>query len=114
MADVKSCVNGMSRKLRVGQPVPVCGCLPNIQNLQYIMQSFGAEERVVKVYRATTKILASQDFIGLNPEAEWENANYNATNYITKDGEMIMTGQERGLANYVSEQTIPGIEDFHL
>jgi hypothetical protein len=114
MATDKSCVEGVSWKLRAGQPVPVAGCLYNPNNIKFVLQTFGAEKRVVKNYKATTDILESKDFIGLNPDAEFESANYSATQYITQDGEVVFTGQERKNAEYINEDEVPGVKDFYL
>ncbi len=114
MADIKSCVNGVSFKLRAGQPVPVCGCLCDINNLRYVLQSFGGERREVRNYKATTVLLESKDFIGINPDADYESASYNASQYITQDGEVIFTGQERTTPTYINEDEIPGVKDLFL
>jgi hypothetical protein len=113
MADKpQSCVEGKSWKLRASQPMLMCGCLCNLSNTRFVMQTFGGEVQSTKTYKATTDILESNDFIGLNPTAEYETANYNASQYITQDGEVIFTGQERKLSEYINEDDIPGVTDF--
>jgi|WetSurMetagenome_2_1015567.scaffolds.fasta_scaffold856560_1 hypothetical protein len=117
MANIKSCTEGVSWRLRASQPMPVCGVCQLVYNasqVRYVIQTFGAEQRAVKSYKATTELLESKDFIGLNPEAEFETANYNATQYITIDGEVLFAGQEKKIATYVDESEIPGVADFYL
>jgi len=114
MADINSCVVGTSWKLRSGQPQMVCGCLCDRSTSYYIMQTFGVERREVKNYKATTQLLESNDFIGLNPDAEFESASYNASTYLTADGEIIFTGQEQKLPEYINESLMPGVESFEF
>jgi hypothetical protein len=115
MSDLESCVLGTSYKLRAGAPAPVCNSCPCTMtkgSINYILQSFGGEIRYTRNYRATSQLLESEDFIGLNPEAEWETAQYNATQYINNDGEVVFTGQERKIPEFVNEDQIPGVVDF--
>jgi hypothetical protein len=115
MSDFESCVLGTSWKLRAGQPVPICDDCPCSMvrgSITYKLQSFGGEIREVRNYKATTSLLESEDFIGLNPEALYENAQYNATQFISSDGEIVFAGQERKLPTYVNEDDIPGVKDF--
>ena len=110
----KSCIEGQSFRLRAAQPALMCGCLCNLANARFVWQTFGGEIQDTKTYKVTTEILESSDFIGLNPKAEFETANYSATSYITQDGEVIFTGQERKIVQYVSEDDIPGVTQFSL
>lgn len=115
MADLESCVLGTSFKLRAGQPAPVCDSCPcsmSKGSINYVLQSFGGEIRQTRNYKATSQLLESEDFIGLNPEGEWETAQYNATQYVNSDGEVVFTGQERKIPEYVNEDMIPGVVDF--
>jgi hypothetical protein len=114
MADIKSCTEGVIWRLRASQPVPVIGCLGDQTKLRYLIQSFGAEQRVTKSYKATTQILTSEDFIGINTEAEFESASYSATQYITLDGEVVFAGQEKKRPTYVNEDDMPGVSGFYL
>jgi hypothetical protein len=110
-----NCVEGTSWKLRMGQPQLVCGCPCTITpDKTFIIQTFGVEVRTVKNYKATTEILESKDFIGLNPEAEYESASYNGTQYISTGGEVILTGQENKIPEYVDESEMPGVENFEF
>lgn len=128
MADenVKSCVNGDSYRLRAGTAQAVCttndydtmNCMCNENQssigIKFIKQSFGAEKRTVKNYRATAQLAESADMIGLNPQGTMESASYQATQYITKDGEVIFTGQEQMLPEYTTEENMPGVQQFLL
>jgi hypothetical protein len=123
MADIKSCVQGESFKLRAGTPQPVCAtnttdCLCNEDQsgptTQFILQTFGAEKRVVNSIKATTRILASEDFIGLNPQADYESASYQGTNYTDADGEVMFTGQEQSIPEYTTEDQMVGVTNFQF
>jgi hypothetical protein len=111
---IKSCSEGSSWRLRTGQPVLMCGCPCKITpgTVYYVMQTFGGEEREVRNFRATTELLESSDFIGINPEGEFEGANYSASQYVTSDGDIVFTGQERKIVNYINEDDVPGVEAF--
>ena len=50
--------------------------------------------------------------IGLNPQGTMESASYQATQYVTKEGEIIFTGQEQMLPEYMTEDQMPGVSDF--
>lgn len=111
---IKSCSDGLSWRLRAGQPILMCGCPCKITpgTVQYVMQTFGGEEREVTNLRATTELLESSDFIGINPEGEYEAANYSATQYVTSNNEVVFTGQERKIVRYINEDEVPGVENF--
>jgi hypothetical protein len=81
-------------------------------SINYILQSFGGEVRVTRNYRATSQLLESEDFIGLNPEASFETAQYNASQYVDAEGNIVFTGQERKIPTFVDEDEIPGVKDF--
>jgi hypothetical protein len=110
---MKNCSVGESVKLRAGQPKPVCGC-PCVQkpSNQLILQTFGGERRQVLSYKATTELLASKDFVGMNPEGEFDSASYQATQYVSRDGDVFFSGQEHKLPTYVSEDMIPGVSEL--
>ena len=110
----KSCHEGVSYKLRTGQPQSICGCpcTSSAQARMFVMQSFGAERRAVKSYRATTEILESNDFIGMNPEAVFESASYNALPYTSGNNELFFQGQEQSIPTYIDESQMPGVSDF--
>jgi len=126
MADeeVISCVEGESYRLRAGTPQAICtsnphdteNCMCNQDqtgvSISFVKQSFGAEKRVVKNYRATTQLAESSDMIGLNPTGDLESASYQATQYIDKNGEVIFTGQEQLLPEYITEKNMPGVSNF--
>ena len=124
MADIKSCIIGESYKLRAGAAQPICtvndhdtqNCMCNEDqstvNIRFIKQSFGAEKRVVKNYKATTQLAESADMIGLNPQGTMESASYQATQYVTKEGDIIFTGQEQMLPEYITEDNMPGVSNF--
>jgi hypothetical protein len=112
MAEV-SCTKGISYKLRSGQPLAQKGC-PAGLTTGFVMQTFGGEVRTSRVYTATTEIAESNDMIGLNPDAELESASYQGTNYIDKDSNLILTGQEVELVTYVDETKIPGVKNFEF
>jgi hypothetical protein len=111
---INSCSVGESWKLRSGQPILMCGCPCTITpgTISYVMQTFGAELAEVRNYRATTQLLESADFIGINPDGEFETASYNASNYVTSNNEVVFTGQEKKIATYINEDDVPGVEAF--
>lgn len=106
-----SCVKGVSFKLRAGQPAAQKGC-PTGQTTGFVMQTFGGEKRQRRVYKATTEIAESNDMIGLNPEGELESASYQGTQYVSKDGDLILSGEEVELVEYVDEAQIPGVSSL--
>lgn len=122
--DIKSCVQGESYRLRSGAAQPICAsneydtqnCICNEDQsgptMKFIKQSFGVEKRVIKNYRATAQLAESNDMIGLNPQGTMESASYQATQYVTKEGEIIFTGQEQMLPEYTTEDQMPGVSDF--
>lgn len=123
MADIKSCSEGESYRLRAGTPQPICAtsttdCLCNedqtAPTTQFVIQSFGAEKRTVNSLKATTRLLASEDFIGLNPQGDYESASYQGTNYTDSDGEVMFTGQEQSIPEYTHENQMPGVTDFQF
>jgi hypothetical protein len=107
----KSCIKGVSHRLRAGQPVVQKGC-PSGGTTSYVLQSFGAERRTTHTFRATDSILCSSDFIGLSQSAEYETANYQGTNYVSKDGDILLSGQEVKIVEYISESQMPGVNNF--
>jgi hypothetical protein len=113
MADEISCTKGVSYRLRAGQAQAQKGC-PAGLTTGFVMQTFGGEKRVTRVYYNTTQIAESNDMIGLNPEAELESANYQGTNYMSKEGELVLTGQEVEIVEYVREEGIPGVSNFRF
>lgn len=111
MADEVSCVKGISYKLRSGQPLAQKGC-PAGLTTGFVMQTFGGEKRVTRTYSNTTQIVESNDMIGLNPDAELESASYQGTNYMSKGGELVLSGQEVELVQYIDETKVPGVANF--
>lgn len=122
MADnFKNCTIGESFELSAGQPQPICTgdpydttnciCHPGSQ-IRYVMQTFGGKKRTTINHRATTQLLESNDFIGLNADAEYESASYQGTQYVTKDGEVVFTGREQKRVEYIGESEVPGVSDF--
>lgn len=121
---VKSCVEGESYRLRAGTAQAICTsndydtmncmCNENQSNvsIRFVKQSFGVEKRVVRNYRATDQLAESADMIGLNPQGTMESASYQGTQYVTKDGEVIFTGQENLLPEYTTEENMPGVSNF--
>jgi hypothetical protein len=87
------------------------GC-PAGRTTGFIMQTFGGEKRITRTYRATSEIVESNDMIGLNPEAEFESASYQGTQYVSKEGNLLLSGQEVELVQYVDETEIPGVANF--
>ena len=113
----ESCIKGISWKLRAGAPMPICDSCPCTMtkgSISYVLQSFGGEVRETRNYKATSQLLESEDFIGLNPEALFENAQYNGTVYQDTDGNTLFTGQERGIVTFIDEDEIPGVKDFKI
>jgi hypothetical protein len=109
---VRSCTKGVSYKLRCGQPQPQRGCPSTNPTREFVLQTFGGERRTVRTYKATNEILESNDMIGLNALAEFESASYQGTNYTNKDGDLLLTGQETELVEYIDESKIPGVKNF--
>jgi hypothetical protein len=109
----ESCVKGVSFKLRAGQPLAQKGC-PAGLTTGFIMQTFGGEKRVTRTYKATTEIAESNDMIGLNPNAELESASYQGTQYVSKDGHLLLSGQEVELVQYIDEADVPGVNNFEF
>jgi hypothetical protein len=107
----KSCIKGVSYKLRSGQQMAQKGC-PAGLTTGFVMQTFGGEKRQKRVYRATSEIVESNDMIGLNPNAEFESASYQGTNYVSIDGELLLSGEEIELVEYVDETEIPGVSSL--
>ena len=110
---MQNCVVGQSTKLRAGQPQPICGC-PCVQKVsnQLVLQTFGGEVAQVNSYKATLQLLESGDFVGMNPDGEYENASYQATQRVSKDGEVFYSGQEHKYPTYVNEDMIPGVREL--
>jgi hypothetical protein len=113
MAD-ESCIKGVDFKLRAGQPQPQRGCPTDNLTKSFILQTFGGEKRVTRTYRATKEIVESNDMIGLNPNAELESASYQGTNYVSKDGDLLLSGQEVELVQYIDETEVPGVAGFEF
>jgi len=111
---IKSCSEGVGFKLRAGQPILMCGCPCKITpgTVEYVMQVFGAEKNSIINYRATTELLESSDFVGINPDGEYTTANYSASQYTTSEGEIVFTGQEHKIVTYINEDLVPGISNF--
>jgi len=107
----KSCVKGVSYKLRAGQPLAQKGC-PAGLTTGFVMQTFGGEMRTTRTYKATSEIAESNDMVGLNPEGELESASYQGTNYVSAEGELLLSGQETETVRYVDESKIPGVSNF--
>lgn len=113
MAD-DSCVKGIDYRVRAGTPQPQRGCPTGNITTSFIMQTFGGERRTTRTYKATTEIAESQDLIGLNPSAELESASYQGTNYVSKEGDLFLSGQEVELVEYVDETEVPGVANFEF
>ena len=109
----ESCVKGVSYKLRSGQPQAQKGC-PAGLTTGFVMQTFGGEKRTVRNYKATVEIAESNDMIGLNPNAELESASYQGMQYVSKDGDLFLSGQEVELVEYVDETDVPGVANFEF
>jgi hypothetical protein len=107
----KSCIKGFSYKLRAGTAQAQKGC-PAGRTTGFIMQTFGGEKRVTRTYKATTEIAESKDMIGLNPEAELESASYQGTQYVSREGDLLLSGQEVELVQYIDETKVPGVANF--
>jgi hypothetical protein len=120
MADTQICVLGESWKLRAAEPqvsfdTPSDDCICVISKTRvprFILQTFGAEKRVVRSYKATTRLLASLDFVGLDPDSEYETASYNATTYTDQNGNVVFQGQETKVPTYLPESQMPGVSNF--
>lgn len=92
------------------------GCPTGVPN-EYILQTFGASRIKVDVKSATTELLKSEDMQGLKPGDE-EDSNYRETTYTkasyscrglrTTDGDIVFSGQEEHVSEFVDEDEVPG------
>jgi len=92
------------------------GCPTGIPE-EYIFQTFGADKTIVDVLSATTTLLKSADMQGLKPGDE-EDPSYRATTYTkasysgrglrTTDGDIVYSGQEEHVSEFVDENEVPG------
>lgn len=110
----KSCVKGVDFRLRAGQPQPQRGCPTGNLTTGFVLQSFGGERRTTRTYKATTEVIESSDLIGLNPDAQFESATYQGTQYVSKDGELFLSGQEIEMVEYIREEDVPGVSTFEF
>ena len=109
---VASCTKGIDYKLRAGTPAPQRGCPSLPPTRGFILQTFGGEMKVSNVYYATDTICESNDMIGLRPDAPYESANYQGTIYMSKNGDMLLTGTEVHITQYIQESQVPGVSNF--
>jgi hypothetical protein len=82
----------------------------------YYFQTFGASKIKVTVHSATTTLLKSSDMQGLKPGDE-ENSSYRDSTYTkasyscrglrTTDGDIVFSGQEEHVAEFVDEDSVP-------
>jgi hypothetical protein len=110
----ESCINSNGWKLRAGQPQVVCArssedceCSPGIRNTM-VLQSFGMEVITGRQYMATDTLPLSTEFIGMSTDGTLENANFNASQYSTLQGELVYQGSEQLLTTYSTEDHMPG------
>ena len=92
------------------------GC-PTSSVLSYVFQTFGGQKTTVDVKDATTVLLKSADMQGLKPGDE-EDPNYIATTYTkasysgrglrTTDGDIVFSGQEEHILEFIDEEEVPG------
>lgn len=83
----------------------------------FIYQTFGAEKGTVIIHSATTKILKSADMQGMKAGNE-EDSEYRGTTYIrasysgrglrTTDGDIVFSGQEEKIPEFIDESQVPG------
>jgi hypothetical protein len=92
------------------------GC-PTSSISEYIFQTFGGEKAVIDVYSATTTILKSSDMQGLKPgdeedpayrETTYTKASYSCRGLRTTDGDIVYSGQEEHIAEFIEEEDVPG------
>ena len=84
---------------------------------EYIYQTFGATKTTIDVHSATTTLLKSSDMQGLKPGDE-EDSSYRASTYTkasysgrglrTTDGDIVFSGQEEHVAEFVDESEVEG------
>lgn len=114
----KICTVTTNFQLRASNPVVRIGCGNVYHGTQggteytFVLQTFGVEKKEVITYKATTELLESKDFIGLNPDAEFENANYNATIYTDKEGNTVFQGTETKVPTYDDERSMPSLTEI--
>ena len=91
------------------------GCPSNIY--EYVYQTFGADKIVVDVYSAKTELLKSSDMQGLKPGDEedpaYRDTTYTKASYSGKgmrdtDGNIVYSGQEEHVRQFVDESEVPG------
>jgi len=116
----ESCSLNKSYKLRCSQPVLVCSdntqqceCAPG-RRTTMVISSFGLDIINGRTIQATDNLPLSIDFIGISPDGTLESANFNATQYLTKDGDIVWNGQEIPPTQHELELEMPGIEVGNL
>lgn len=103
--------------IRAGGLQPVgAGCPTGIPT-QYIYQTFGAEKTIVDIYDATTQFKKSEDMQGLKPGDETDpayrnntyvRASYSGRGLRTTDGDIVYSGQEEHVKEFIEEEDVPG------
>ena len=103
--------------IRAGSLQPVgAGCPTGIPT-EYIYQTFGASKTITDSYDATIQFLKSSDMQGLSPGDETDpsyrnntyvRASYSGKALRTTDGDMVFSGQEEHVSEFVEEEEVPG------
>ena len=85
----------------------------------FVFQTFGATKTTIVVHSATTELLKSSDMQGMK-EGNEEDASYRNTTYTrasysgrglrTTDGDIVFSGQEEKVPEFVDESQVPGWE----
>jgi hypothetical protein len=108
----KVCVISQNITLRAGAPAVSVGCPSEVgDRSSFILQTFGVKKQEVITYKATTELLQSTDFVGMNPNAEFQSASYTATIYTDSDGDVVFQGTENKVPTYGDESELPSLEE---
>jgi len=88
-------------RLRAGGPQPVGGG-------EAVLQTFGVDKVRVREVEAADDLLASNDFVGNNPDGLFRSASYNATVYSTSPGfgGVVYQGSEEFKEEWAEEEEI--------
>jgi hypothetical protein len=71
---------------------------------RFIIQTFGAEERIIKGYEATQTLLTSCDMMALG--GNYEQASYSALPYKNSNGAIMFTGTEVTKPTFIDESAL--------
>jgi hypothetical protein len=107
-------------KISYGGVQPVESGCPSGVPYEYVYQTFGAYKTIVDVQDAITDLKKSSDMQGQKPTDNVEDQAYIDSTYSrisysgralrTTDGEMVFSGSEEHIEQFVDEGLVPGWE----